>query len=70
MTRVTAHFTRCFIAGIVALLPIGGVLLSVIWIESAISEELPTRHKEQVGIIKKVFSEELDKLRESLQGGN
>ncbi|HEY0459645.1 MAG TPA: DNA mismatch repair protein MutS [Pyrinomonadaceae bacterium] len=38
-------------------------------IDSAISEELPTRHFEQVGIIKKGFSEELDKLRESLQTG-
>ena len=38
MKAVTAHFTRCFIAGIVALLPIGGVVLSIIWMEAAISE--------------------------------
>ena len=38
-------------------------------IDSSISEELPIRQTEQVGIIKKGFSEELDKLRESLQNG-
>ena len=38
-------------------------------IESSISEDLPSRHKEQVGIIRKGFSEELDKLRDSLQNG-
>ena len=38
-------------------------------IDSSISDELPTRHREQVGIIKKGFSVELDKLRESLQNG-
>ncbi|HQU85220.1 MAG TPA: DNA mismatch repair protein MutS [Pyrinomonadaceae bacterium] len=38
-------------------------------IESAINDELPTRSTEQTGIIKKGFSEELDKLRESLSDG-
>jgi len=38
-------------------------------IDSSISEELPMRQTNQVGIIKKGFSEELDKLRESLQNG-
>lgn len=38
-------------------------------IESAINDELPTRNTEQTGIIKKGFSEELDKLRESLSDG-
>jgi DNA mismatch repair protein MutS len=38
-------------------------------IDFSISEELPTRNTDQVGIIKKGFSEELDKLRESLQNG-
>ncbi len=38
-------------------------------IESSISEELPMRQTDQIGIIKKGFSEELDKLRETLQNG-
>lgn len=38
-------------------------------IDSSISDELPMRQTDQVGIIKKGFSEELDKLRESLQNG-
>jgi DNA mismatch repair protein MutS len=38
-------------------------------IESSISDELPLRQTDQVGVIKKGFSEELDKLRESLQNG-
>lgn len=38
-------------------------------IESAISEELPSRYSEQVGIIKPGFSEELDRLRETLRDG-
>lgn len=42
---------------------------SAILIDSSISQELPSRNTEQVGIIKKGFSEELDKLRESLQNG-
>ena len=38
-------------------------------IESAISEELPSRFSEQVGIIKQGFSEELDRLRQTLHDG-
>ena len=38
-------------------------------IESSISEELPSRYVEQVGIIKQGFSEELDKLRQILKVG-
>jgi DNA mismatch repair protein MutS len=38
-------------------------------IDSAIAEQLPTKQSEQVGIIKKGFSGELDKLRESLHNG-
>ncbi len=38
-------------------------------IESSVSEELPSRNSEQVGIIKSGFSEELDKLRETLRDG-
>jgi DNA mismatch repair protein MutS len=38
-------------------------------IDASISDELPTRNSDQVGIIRKGFSEELDKLRESLQNG-
>lgn len=38
-------------------------------IESAISEELPSRNTDQTGIIRQGFSEELDKLRASLTDG-
>jgi DNA mismatch repair protein MutS len=38
-------------------------------IESALSEELPSRYGEQTGIIKQGFSEELDKLRQILKDG-
>lgn len=38
-------------------------------IDSSISEELPTRHTDYIGVIKKGYSEELDKLRENLQNG-
>jgi DNA mismatch repair protein MutS len=38
-------------------------------IDSSISEELPSRYAEQVGIIKTGFSEELDKLRHTLKDG-
>ena len=30
------HLTRCFLAGLVALLPIGGTILTVAWLESSI----------------------------------
>lgn len=42
---------------------------SAVLIQTAISEELPSRYSEQVGIIKDGFSEELDKLRETLRDG-
>ncbi len=38
-------------------------------IENGISEELPSRYNDQVGIIREGFSEELDKLRETLKNG-
>ncbi len=38
-------------------------------IEASISEELPAKHTDQVGIIKKGFSVELDDLREKLSEG-
>ena len=38
-------------------------------IESAVSEELPSRYGDQVGIIKDGFSEELDSLRSTLRDG-
>jgi DNA mismatch repair protein MutS len=38
-------------------------------IEASISEELPSRYAEQVGIIRNGFSEELDKLRLTLKDG-
>jgi len=38
-------------------------------IAASISEELPTRNTDQVGIIKKGFSDELDRLRQNLQNG-
>lgn len=34
----TRHLTRCLVAGIVALLPMGGALLTIVWLEAAISE--------------------------------
>lgn len=37
MTFITQHVTRCLLAGIVALLPIGGFVMTVVYLESAIS---------------------------------
>ncbi|MDH3583218.1 MAG: DUF502 domain-containing protein [Phycisphaerae bacterium] len=37
MEAVTRHVTRCLIAGIVALLPIGGLVLAVVYIEDMIA---------------------------------
>ena len=37
MGRPTRHVTRCVVAGIVALLPLGGGIVSFLWLESAIS---------------------------------
>lgn len=38
MKTPTRHVTRCLVAGIVALLPIGGALLGVAWLETSLSE--------------------------------
>lgn len=38
-------------------------------IRAGISEELPSRHSEEVGIIREGFSEDLDKLRYTLRNG-
>ncbi len=37
MKHIAGHISRCFIAGIVALLPIGGLVLTVAYMESAIA---------------------------------
>ncbi|HLQ39052.1 MAG TPA: DUF502 domain-containing protein [Planctomycetota bacterium] len=37
MESPTRHITRCTVAGIVALLPLGGVALTIVWLENAIS---------------------------------
>jgi uncharacterized membrane protein len=37
MSLITRHVTRCFFAGIVALLPVGGFVLTVVWLESSIA---------------------------------
>lgn len=34
----TRHVTRCLVAGIVALLPIGGAVMTVAWLESSIAD--------------------------------
>ena len=38
MNGPTRHVTRCLVAGVVALLPVGGTVLGVVWLESALSE--------------------------------
>ena len=38
MNSLTGHLTRCFVAGIVALLPIGGTVLGIVYLESTLSE--------------------------------
>lgn len=38
MTKTSSHLTRTFVAGIVALLPVGGTVLSIVLAEDAISE--------------------------------
>jgi uncharacterized membrane protein len=38
MNKIRRHLIRCFMAGIVALLPIGGAILSVAYLESTLSE--------------------------------
>ncbi len=37
MIAPTRHVTRCLVAGIVALLPMGGAVFTVVWLEGAIS---------------------------------
>jgi uncharacterized membrane protein len=37
MNSPTRHLTRCMVAGIVALLPLGGAVLTIVWLENAIS---------------------------------
>lgn len=37
MRSPTQHVTRCVLAGIVALLPVGGAVLTVTWLEGALS---------------------------------
>src|SRR5688572_29583669 len=37
MNASTRHFTRCMVAGIVAQLPMGGAVLTVVWLEGALS---------------------------------
>ena len=38
MKTPTRHVTRCLVAGIVALLPMGGVVLGIAWLESTLSQ--------------------------------
>ena len=37
MTTISSHITRCFLAGIVALLPIGGAVLMIAYLESSVA---------------------------------
>jgi uncharacterized membrane protein len=37
MTSPARHFTTCLIAGVVALLPVGGAVLTVVWLEDSLS---------------------------------
>ncbi|MBZ0154562.1 MAG: DUF502 domain-containing protein [Planctomycetes bacterium] len=37
MKSKTSHVTRCLVAGIVALLPMGGAVFSVVWLEAALT---------------------------------
>jgi len=43
MKTLWNHLARCFLAGIVALLPIGGAVLAVGWVEASIAESGLTR---------------------------
>ena len=38
MQAIRSHLSRCIVAGIVALLPIGGTVLSVLYLESMIAD--------------------------------
>lgn len=37
MKNPSRHFTRCLVAGIVALLPLGGAAIGIVWLENTIS---------------------------------
>src|SRR5688572_28294763 len=37
MNGPTRHLTRCLVAGVVALLPLGGAALAIAWLEGAIA---------------------------------
>lgn len=37
MKNPSSHLTRCMVAGIVALLPMGGAVFTLVWLENAIS---------------------------------
>jgi uncharacterized membrane protein len=37
MASPTRHITRCMVAGIVALLPLGGAALTIVWLEGVLS---------------------------------
>lgn len=37
MNATTRHVTRCMVAGIVALLPMGGAVFTIVWLENTIS---------------------------------
>ncbi len=37
MPSLSSHVSRCVVAGIVALLPVGGALLTICWLESALA---------------------------------
>lgn len=43
MNGPTRHVTRCLVAGIVALLPLGGVVFSIVWLEGALSSSWRAR---------------------------
>ena len=46
MKFITRHLSRCFIAGIVAMLPIGGLALTVWYLETTIAGAWPKQIKE------------------------
>ena len=37
MSKFSSHFSRCIVAGIVALLPLGGALFAIWWLEGSLS---------------------------------
>jgi len=38
MNTITSHITRCMIAGVVALLPVGGTVLAILYMEDSIAD--------------------------------